>query len=67
MELTLKGDYYEWYCDWCDTRNLTLTCRVADEKFVCCACHRTEQFRLAPPPASSWRAPDRRGAPLIQW
>jgi hypothetical protein len=40
MELNLKGDYYEWYCDWCDTRNLTLIHRVADGTFSCCACHK---------------------------
>ncbi len=40
MELTLKGDYYEWYCEWCDSRNQTLIYRVADEVFTCCACKR---------------------------
>lgn len=48
MELTLKGDYYEWYCDWCDTRNLTLSFRVHDGTFACCACHRSTNYELAP-------------------
>lgn len=39
MELTLRGDYYEWYCNWCDTRNLTLGLRVTGDAFICCACH----------------------------
>ena len=40
MELNLIGDYYEWYCDWCDTLNVTLIHRVTDETFHCCACHK---------------------------
>jgi len=40
MKLTLKGDYYEWFCGWCDTRNLTLIHRVADGTFSCSACHK---------------------------
>jgi hypothetical protein len=40
MELYLNGDYYEWYCEWCDTRNLTLIHRVPDGAFSCYACHK---------------------------
>jgi hypothetical protein len=40
MELNLMGDYYEWYCDWCDTLNVTLIHRVIDGTFHCCACHK---------------------------
>jgi hypothetical protein len=40
MELILKGDFYEWYCDWCDSRNLTRSYQVKDGKLSCCACHR---------------------------
>jgi hypothetical protein len=40
MELYLEGDYYEWYCDWCDTRNVTLIHRVTDGTFYCCACQK---------------------------
>jgi len=60
MDLTLKGDYYEWYCDWCDTRNLTLSFRVNDGSFDCCACHRVTTYQLAAAPASAWHARDYR-------
>ena len=40
MKLTLKDDYYEWFCDWCDSINVTLIHRVADGTFSCSACHR---------------------------
>ncbi len=58
MELTLKGDYYEWYCDWCDTRNLTLSFRMNDGRFSCCACHRVTNCEPAPSPLSPWHARD---------
>ena len=40
MDLRLNGDYYEWYCDWCDSRNLTLSFGVIDGTFTCCACNK---------------------------
>ena len=33
------GDYYVWYCDWCDSRNQTLWTRMEKGKAVCGACH----------------------------
>jgi hypothetical protein len=44
MDLRLRDDYYEWYCDWCDTRNLTLGFRVTDGIFTCCACNKNMMY-----------------------
>lgn len=38
MKLTPIDDYYLWYCDWCDSRNLTLWTRVEKDKVQCGAC-----------------------------
>ena len=38
MKLFPQGDHYLWYCDWCDSRNLTLWTRVERGKINCCAC-----------------------------
>lgn len=40
MNMNLMGDYYVWYCEWCDTRNLTLWTRFEKDKVSCGACHR---------------------------
>jgi hypothetical protein len=34
-------DYYLWYCDWCDSRNLTLLTSFDDGKVSCGACHQS--------------------------
>jgi hypothetical protein len=39
MKLIPMGDYYVWYCDWCDSRNQTLWTRMEKGKAVCGACH----------------------------
>jgi hypothetical protein len=39
MKLMPHGDYYIWYCDWCDSRNLTLWTRVDKGEVTCGACH----------------------------
>jgi hypothetical protein len=39
MKITPMGDYYLWYCEWCDSRNLTLWTRVMENRVQCCACH----------------------------
>ena len=49
MQLMLMGDYYAWYCDWCDSRNLTLWTRVEAEKVSCGCCHRV--FAVGAQPA----------------
>lgn len=40
MKLMLMGDYYVWYCEWCDSRNLTLWMRIDAGKVSCGCCHR---------------------------
>jgi hypothetical protein len=39
MKLIPQGDYYVWYCDWCDSRNHTLWTRIEKEKVICGACY----------------------------
>lgn len=34
------GDYYVWYCDWCDTRNMTVWTRIEQNLLCCSACHK---------------------------
>ncbi len=38
MKLIPLGDYYVWYCDWCDSRNLTLWTRIETKSIACGAC-----------------------------
>ncbi len=40
MKIMPLGDYYVWYCEWCDTRNLTLWTRFEKNDVFCGACHR---------------------------
>ncbi len=44
MKIMPLGDYYVWYCEWCDTRNLTLWTRFERDEVLCGACHRGFQF-----------------------
>jgi len=39
MKLMPLGDYYVWYCEWCDSRNLTLWTRFEKGDVYCGACH----------------------------
>ncbi|TLN18949.1 hypothetical protein FDZ71_05225 [bacterium] len=39
MKLMPMGDYYAWYCEWCDSRNLTLWTRFEQGGVRCGACH----------------------------
>ncbi|MHC1699057.1 MAG: hypothetical protein AB9919_13560 [Geobacteraceae bacterium] len=39
MKLMPIGDYYAWYCEWCDSRNLTLWTRFEKGQVKCGACH----------------------------
>ncbi len=39
MKIIINGDYYTWYCDWCDSRNLTLWTLIDDGQVKCGACH----------------------------
>jgi hypothetical protein len=38
MKIMPSGDYYIWYCDWCDSRNLTLWTRIDKMEVVCAVC-----------------------------
>ncbi len=40
MRLIPIGDYYEWYCDWCDSKNLTLWTKFERGEVICGACHK---------------------------
>lgn len=39
MELMPVGDYYVWYCEWCDSRNLSLWTNMEKGTISCGACH----------------------------
>ena len=40
MKLSTAGEYYVWYCDWCDSRNLTPWTRTGTGKVNCGGCHK---------------------------
>ena len=40
MKLLTMGDYYVWYCDWCDSRNLTPWTSTVAGKVSCGCCHK---------------------------
>ena len=40
MQLMPKGDHYVWYCEWCDTRNMTLWIRIEKNQLCCAACQK---------------------------
>ncbi len=39
MKLMPHGDYYIWFCDWCESRNNTLWTRIDKGKVVCAVCY----------------------------
>jgi len=40
MQLMPQGDYYVWYCEWCDTRNMTLWIKIEKNQLCCAACQK---------------------------
>lgn len=40
MKTMTMGDYYVWYCEWCDSRNLTPWTRTVGGKVCCGGCHK---------------------------
>jgi len=40
MKLMPSGDHYLWYCEWCDTRNMTLWTSIERNQLCCTACQR---------------------------
>lgn len=57
MELMPVGDRYIWYCDWCDTKNVTPWVRVTEKEVCCAACHKSfpSESTVEPPRASAGR------------
>ena len=57
MQLMPQGDYYVWYCEWCDTRNMTLWIRIEKNQLCCAACQKKfsafEETRPARPSGSA--------------
>jgi len=39
MKLMPMGDYYAWFCEWCDSSNLTLWTRIEKGQVCCGVCH----------------------------
>jgi len=40
MRTMVMGEYYVWYCDWCDSKNLTPWTRASGGKVCCGGCHK---------------------------
>jgi hypothetical protein len=40
MSAMAMGDFYVWYCEWCDSRNLTPWVKPASGKISCGCCHK---------------------------
>ncbi len=40
MKLMPFGDYYLWFCDWCDSQNRTIWTRIDTHNLTCAACYR---------------------------
>lgn len=50
MQLTPVGDHYIWYCEWCDSRNMTLWIKVEKNQLCCSACQKKfVAFEEVPP------------------
>lgn len=50
MKIMPLGDYYVWYCEQCDTKNLTLWTRFEKGQVFCGACRRGFPMSLNAPP-----------------
>ena len=46
MKMKPMGDYYVWFCEWCDSRNATLWAHVATPNVCCSACQ--QKFHILP-------------------
>ena len=40
MRTMTMGEYYVWYCEWCDSRNLTPWSKATSGKVCCGGCHK---------------------------
>jgi hypothetical protein len=52
------GDYYKWYCDWCDTRNMTIWVKVGNGNLTCTACQRKHTVNEQGVPIISYEETD---------
>lgn len=41
MKLMPRGDYFVWYCEWCDSRNSTIRTRIGSHSVTCSACQQS--------------------------
>lgn len=48
MRIVPVGDYYVWYCEWCDSRNRTMWARMEEERVVCGVCHKAFKYSAIP-------------------
>jgi hypothetical protein len=64
MKLMPMGDYYLWYCEWCDSRNLTLWTKVTTDQVCCAACHKKYSDLVGTLPPKSPRREQHRFIPL---
>jgi hypothetical protein len=44
MKTMMMGDFYVWYCEWCDTRNLTPWASTTSGNVCCGGCHKEFSF-----------------------
>jgi hypothetical protein len=44
MSKKSSGAFFEWYCDWCDSKNLSQITRFEKGEVVCGACHRSQEL-----------------------
>ncbi|RII25772.1 MAG: hypothetical protein CXR31_12215 [Geobacter sp.] len=44
MKLIPAGDYYLWFCEWCDSQNNTLWTRMDAHHLTCGVCSRQEDL-----------------------
>ena len=40
MKALSMGDYYVWFCEWCDSRNLIPWTSTSTGKVCCGGCHK---------------------------
>lgn len=64
MKIMAMGDYYVWFCDWCDSRNHTLWTRVETASPVCTACQRSCRHELGTMAGHRHHMPPQVGAGL---
>lgn len=59
MRTMAMGEYYVWYCEWCDSRNLTPWTSTVGGKVFCGCCKK--EFPVSGPQRNE-RSPQQRQA-----